>query len=84
MINKGSFDLYISYMSAKYTRLGQLKGKFGVTAKEYLTARNFAGNFTYEIRSTCLSIVTYFSHPRGSGSIPGVGTTIFYLDKKRP
>ena len=44
-------------MSAKYTRLGQLKGKFVVPAREYLTARDFAGNFTYEIRSTCLSIV---------------------------
>ena len=45
-------------MSAKYTRLGQLKAKFGVPAREYLTARDFGGNFTYESRSTCLSIVT--------------------------
>ena len=28
-------------MSAKYTKLGQLKGKFGVPAKEYLTACDF-------------------------------------------
>ena len=47
-------------MPAKYTRLGQLKGKFGVPAREYLTARDFGGNFTYESRSTCMSIVTYF------------------------
>ena len=45
-------------MSAKYTILGQLKAKFGVPAREYLTARDFGGNFTYESRSTCLSIVT--------------------------
>ena len=32
-------------MSAKYTRLGQLKGKFGVSVREYLTARDFGGNF---------------------------------------
>ena len=32
-------------MSAKYTRLGQLKGKFGVPEREYLTARDFGGNF---------------------------------------
>ena len=32
-------------MSAKYTRLGQLKGKFGVPAREYLTARDFGENF---------------------------------------
>ena len=31
-------------MSAKYTKLGQLEGKFGVLASEYLTARNFGGN----------------------------------------
>ena len=47
-------------MSAKYTRLGQLKGAFGVPAKEYLTACDFGGNFTYESRSRCLSLVTYF------------------------
>ena len=47
-------------MSAKYTRVGQLEGKLGVPAREYLTARYFDGNFTYESRSTCLSIVTYF------------------------
>ena len=47
-------------MSARYTSLGQLEGKFGVPAREYLTARDFGGNFTYERRSTCLSIVTYF------------------------
>ena len=47
-------------MSAKYTRLGQLEGKFGVPAREYLIARNFFGNFTYKSRSTYLSIVTYF------------------------
>ena len=47
-------------MSAKYTGLGQLKGKFGLTAREYLTARDFGGNFSYESRPTCLSIVTYF------------------------
>ena len=45
-------------MSAKYPRLGQLKAKFGVPAREYLTARDFGGNFTYESRSICLSIVT--------------------------
>ena len=28
-------------MSAKYTRLGQLEAKFGVPAREYLTARDF-------------------------------------------
>ena len=28
-------------MSAKYTRLGQLKGKSGVPAREYFTARDF-------------------------------------------
>ena len=58
-------------MSAKYTRLGQLKGKFGVPAREYLTARDFAGNFTYEIRSTCLSIVynTHFGTIMGSEKI---------------
>ena len=44
-------------MSAKYTRLGQLEGKFGVPAREYLTASGFDGNFTYESRSTCPSIV---------------------------
>ena len=38
-------------MSAKCTRVGQLKGKFGVSAREYLTARDFGGNFTYESRS---------------------------------
>ena len=43
-------------MCAKYTRLGQLKGKFGVPAREYLTARDFARNFTYESRSTCLRL----------------------------
>ena len=32
-------------MSAIYTRLGQLKGKFGVHAREYLTARDFGGIF---------------------------------------
>ena len=32
-------------MSAKYTRLGQLKAKFGVPAREYLTARDIGGNF---------------------------------------
>ena len=47
-------------MSAKYTKLVQLKGKFGVPAREYPTACDFGGNFTYESRSTCLSIVTYF------------------------
>ena len=47
-------------MSAKYTRLGQLKGKFGVPARENLTAHDFGGNFTYESGPTCLSIVTYF------------------------
>ena len=47
-------------MSAKYTKLGQLKGKCGVLAREYLTACDFGGNFTYESRSTCLTIVTYF------------------------
>ena len=47
-------------MSAKSTRLGQLKGKFGVSVREYLTARDFGGDFTFESRSTCLSIVTYF------------------------
>ena len=31
-------------MSAKYTRLGQLKGKFGVTAREYFTESDFGGN----------------------------------------
>ena len=45
MINKGTFDLSIPYMSAKYTKLGQLKGKFGVPAREYLTARDYGGNF---------------------------------------
>ena len=35
-------------MSAKYTRLGQLEGRFGVPAREYLTAHDFGGNFTYE------------------------------------
>ena len=45
-------------MSAKYTELGQLKGKFGVPAREYLTACDFGGNFTYESRSTCLTIVS--------------------------
>ena len=37
-------------MSAKYTRLGQLEGKFGVPAREYLTACDFDGkliNFSY-------------------------------------
>ena len=29
-------------MSAKHTRLGQLEGNF---AREYLTARDFGGNF---------------------------------------
>ena len=50
------------YFSQIYTRLrlGQLEGKFGVPAREYLAARDFGGNFTYESRSTCLSIVTYF------------------------
>ena len=38
-------------MSSKCTRLGQLEGKFGVPAREYLTARDFRGNFTYETRS---------------------------------
>ena len=47
-------------MSAKYTRLGQLKGIFGDAAREYLIARYFGGNFTYKSRSTCLFIVTYF------------------------
>ena len=47
-------------MSAKYTRLGQLEGTFRVPAREYLTASDFGGNFTYESRSTCLSIGTYF------------------------
>ena len=32
-------------MSAKYTRLGKLEGKFEVPAREYLTARDFGGNF---------------------------------------
>ena len=32
-------------MSAKYPRLGQLKAKFGVPAREYLIARDFGGNF---------------------------------------
>ena len=32
-------------MSANYTRLGQLEGKFGVPAREYLTARDFGGDF---------------------------------------
>ena len=31
-------------MSAKYTRLGQLEGIFGVPAREYLTAPDFGGN----------------------------------------
>ena len=35
-------------MSAEYTRLGQLEGEFGVPAREYLTARDFGGHFTYE------------------------------------
>ena len=55
-------------MSAKYTRLGQLKGEFGVPAREYLTARNFGGDFTYESRSTCLSIVNYFLRLKGDRS----------------
>ena len=45
-------------MSAEYTRLGQLEAKFGVPAREYLTARDFGGNFTYESKSTCLSFAT--------------------------
>ena len=32
-------------MSAKYTRLGQVEGKFGVPVREYLTACDFGGNF---------------------------------------
>ena len=32
-------------MSAKSTRLGQLEGKFGVPGRDYLTARDFGGNF---------------------------------------
>ena len=36
-------------MSAKYTRLGQLDGKFGVHAREYLAAHDFGGNLTYKI-----------------------------------
>ena len=39
-------------MYAKYTRLGQLEEKSGVSARQYLTARNFGGNVTYESRST--------------------------------
>ena len=39
-------------MFAKYTRLGQLEGKFGVPTREYHTARDFGGNFTYESRLT--------------------------------
>ena len=31
-------------MSARYTRLGQLEGKFGVPGREYLTASDFGGN----------------------------------------
>ena len=38
-------------MSAKHTRLGQLEGKFGVPAREYLTERDFGGNFIYESMS---------------------------------
>ena len=43
-------------MSAKYTGLGQLEGKFGVPAREYLTARDFGGNLylkTYSLRPLC-------------------------------
>ena len=32
-------------MSAKYTRLGQLEGEFGVPAREYHTAGDFGGIF---------------------------------------
>ena len=32
-------------MPAKYTRLGQLEGRFRVPARQYLTARDFGGNF---------------------------------------
>ena len=34
-------------MSARYTKLGQLEGKFGFPAREYLTAHDFGGNCTY-------------------------------------
>ena len=49
-------------MSAKYTRLGQLKGKFGVPAREYLTARDFGQPVRHwlSIVSEWLSNVTYF------------------------
>ena len=35
-------------MSAKYARLGQLEGKFGISAREYLTARDFWWKFLPE------------------------------------
>ena len=38
-------------MSAEYTRVGQLEGKFRVPAREYLTARDFGEYITYERRS---------------------------------
>ena len=34
-------------MSARYTRLGQLEGKFRVLSREYLTARDLGRNFTF-------------------------------------
>ena len=46
-------------MSAIFTRLGQLEAKFGFPAREYHTARDFGGNFTYESRSRCLSIFVF-------------------------
>ena len=36
LINKGTFDLKIPCTSAKYTRLGQLDGTFGVSARLFL------------------------------------------------
>ena len=39
-------------MSAIYTRLGKLVGKFGVPARYYLTAHTFGRNFTYKSSST--------------------------------
>ena len=53
-------------MSVKYTRLGQLEGKFGVPAREYFTARDFGGNFTSESRS--MSVYVSWSPRRIQGS----------------
>ena len=47
-------------MSAKYTRLRQLDSKFGVPVREYLTARDFGGNFYQESRSQWTDMLTYF------------------------